>query len=166
LLDVPQLVRALLLTMVRFFSHFVLDRKGRCEYIRIMKRKAPAKAGLSRRETQIMDIVYAARECSAVDVRQAMPDPPSYSTVRKLLTILVDKGHLKHREEGGKYFYRPTKTPGTAGRSAIARVLETFYEGSMEKAVAAMLSTRDAELSTEELDGISELIEQAKKKVQ
>ena len=151
---------------MRNFSHLGIDRGNRCEYIHTMKKKTHAKHGLSRRESQIMDIVFAARECSAGDVQQAMPDAPSNSTVRKLLTILVEKGHLKHREEGGKYFYRPTKTPGKAGQSAMMRVLETFYEGSLEKAVAAMLNTRDTKLLPEELDCISELIEEAKKKAE
>ncbi len=125
------------------------------------KRKEPTPQ-LSRRERQIMDIVYAATEASVGDVLQAMSAPPSYSTVRKLLAILVEKGHLKHREQGGKYLYRPTKPRARAGKSAMVRVLETFYEGSLEKAVAAMLSARDARVSNEELERLGKLIQDAK----
>ena len=109
-----------------------------------------------------MDIVYAAEEAAAADVLAALPDPPGYSTVRKLLAILVDKGHLRHRWHDGKYFYRPTKPRGKAGRSAMTRVLETFYEGSLEKAVAAMLQARDAAVSDDELRRLSDLINHAR----
>lgn len=126
-----------------------------------MKKRRKQPDELSRRERQIMDIVFAAEEASAAEVLAAMDDPPSYSTVRKLLGILIDKGHLKHREKDGKYFYRPTKTRGKAGRSAMKRVLETFYEGSLEKAVAAMLQGRDAKVSDEELTRLKKLIEDA-----
>ena len=120
-------------------------------------------AELSRRERQIMDIVYAAEEASAAQVLEAMSDPPSYSTVRKLLGILIEKGHLKHRQQDSKYFYRPTKPRGKAGRSAMTRVLETFYEGSLEKAVAAMLQGRDGKVTDEELRRLRQLIEDAQK---
>lgn len=109
-----------------------------------------------------MDIVYGLEEASAAQVRAGMADAPSYSTVRKLMTILVEKNHLKHREEGGKYFYRPTKARDKAGKSALMQVLETFYEGSLEKAVAAMVSGRQAKVSDEELQNLSKLIEDAK----
>ena len=110
-----------------------------------------------------MDIVYSAEEASAAEVMGAMGDPPSYSSVRKLLTILVDKGHLKHRVEGGKYFYRPIKARGKAGKSALAQVLHTFYEGSLEKAVAAMLSGRNTQVTDEELSRMQRLIDDAQK---
>ena len=87
------------------------------------KKQAGSSIKLSRRERQLMDIVYAAGEASAAQVLDAISDPPSYSTVRKLLTILVEKGHLKHRRQDGKYFYQPTKPRGEADKSAMARVL-------------------------------------------
>jgi predicted transcriptional regulator len=118
---------------------------------------------LSRRERQIMDIVYAQGEASAADVRAALPDPPSYSAVRALLAILVDKGHLKHRSEQGRYIYVPTRRRAQVGRSALRRVLDTFFEGSVEKAVAALLQGSDANLSEEELARLAQLIEQARK---
>lgn len=127
-----------------------------------MSKKKDYAAELSRRERQIMDIVYSAAEASAADVLEAMSDPPSYSTVRKLLAILVEKGHLKHREQRGKYLYRPTNPRSRAGKSALQKVLQTFYEGSLEKAVAAMLSGRDASVSNEELKRIVKLIEDTK----
>lgn len=113
-----------------------------------------------------MDIVYSQGECSVSDVLQAMHDPPSYSTVRKLLTILMEKGHLKYRDGGGKYIYRPTKPRRKAGQSALTRVLATFYENSLEQAVAAMLANREINPSSEELQRLAELIEEAKKKGQ
>src|SRR6185295_4611182 len=106
-------------------------------------------AELSRRERQIMDIIYARGEASAATVLAALPDPPSYSSVRALLAILVEKGHLKHRSEAGRYIYVPTRRRAQVGRSALRRVLDTFFEGSLEKAVAALLQGSDANLSQE-----------------
>ena len=123
---------------------------------------APAHA-LSRRERQIMDIVYAQGKASAADVLAALPDPPSYSSVRALLAILVEKGHLKHRSEQGRYIYTPTRRRALVGRSALRRVLDTFFEGSLEKAVAALLQGSDASLSPEELQRLAQLIQQARK---
>jgi BlaI family penicillinase repressor len=118
---------------------------------------------LSRRERQIMDIVYAQGEVSAADVHAALPDPPSYSAVRALLAILVEKGHLKHRSEQGRYIYTPTRRRAQAGRSALRLVLDTFFEGSLEKAVAALLQGSETHLSPEELKRLGQLIEQARK---
>ncbi|HVA47117.1 MAG TPA: BlaI/MecI/CopY family transcriptional regulator [Pirellulales bacterium] len=124
--------------------------------------RAPADT-LSRRERQIMDIVYAQGEATAADVRAALPDPPSYSAVRALLAILVDKGHLKHRSQQGRYIYVPTRRRAQAGRSALRRVLDTFFEGSLEKAVAALLQGADADLSDQDLQRLAQLIQQARK---
>lgn len=118
---------------------------------------------LSRRERQIMDIVYARGEASAADVHADLPDPPSYSAVRALLAILVDKGQLKFRSEEGRYIYAPTRRRTQAGRSALRLVLDTFFEGSLEKAVASLLQGADAGLSAEELQRLGKLIEQARK---
>ena len=117
---------------------------------------------LSRREREIMDIVYAVDEASAMHVLEAMSDPPGYSSVRKLLSILVEKGHLKTRRDGAKNLYKPTKPRGKAGRSAMLRVLETFYEGSLEKAVAALLGG-GRKPDEGELKRLSELIEETRK---
>lgn len=124
--------------------------------------KTPPPA-LSRREQQIMDIVYAQGEASAAEIHAALPDPPSYSAVRALLAILMEKGHLKHRSEKGRYIYAPTRRRAQAGRSALRRVLDTFFDGSLEKAVAALLQGADANLSEEELKRLGDLIKQARK---
>ena len=119
---------------------------------------------LSRREQQIMDIVYARGEASAAEIHADLPDPPSYSAVRALLAILLDTGHLKHRSEKGRYIYAPTRRRSQAGRSAMRRVIDTFFDGSLEKAVAAHLAAPAANLSPEELERLSDLIQQAKNK--
>jgi predicted transcriptional regulator len=123
----------------------------------------PANA-LSRRERQIMDVIYAAGEANAATVLAGLPDPPSYSTVRTLLRILEDKGHLKHRNDGSKFVYAPTRTRGRAGRSALRRVVQTFFDDSAAKAVAALLDVADTRLSAEELNELSQLIDQARKR--
>ena len=125
-----------------------------------MSRKATDE--LSRRERQIMEIIYASGEASAAYVLEQLADPPSYSAVRAILAILVEKGHLKHRAERGRYIYAPTRRRAHAGRSALVRVLKTFYDGSLEKAVAALLRNADANLSPDELQRLSDLIEQAR----
>jgi predicted transcriptional regulator len=119
-------------------------------------------AGFSRRERQMMEIIYARGEASAAQVLEALPDPPSYSAVRALLAILVQKGQLKRRAVQGRYIYSPTRPRAKAGRSALVRVLETFYEGSLEKAVAALLQGSDTRLSADELARLSHLIDQAR----
>jgi BlaI family transcriptional regulator, penicillinase repressor len=117
---------------------------------------------LSRRERQIMDIIYARGEASALEVHGDLPDAPSNTAVRTLLRILETKGHLKHRVEGVKYVYRPSRPRGRAGRSALRRVLQTFFEGSLEKAVAAHLGDPAAGLSEVELERLAEIIRQAR----
>ena len=120
-------------------------------------------AELSRRERQIMDVVYRLGRASAAQVVAELPDPPSYSAVRALLRILEDKGHLKHTDEGGKYVYAPTRPRHQAARSALRRVLQTFFDNSAEKAVAALLDLSDPDLSPEELERLARLIEQARR---
>ena len=118
---------------------------------------------LSRRERQIMDVIYAGGEATAADVHAGLADPPSYTAVRTLLRILEDKGHLRHRQEGAKYVYRPNRPRGDAGLSALERVLQTFFDGSLEKAVAAHLGEA-ADLAPDELARLADLIHQARKK--
>jgi BlaI family penicillinase repressor len=118
---------------------------------------------LSRRERQIMDIVYSRGGAGVADVMGALPDPPTYSAVRALLRVLEEKGHLRHKKDGARYIYLPTRPRGNAGRSALRRVLQTFYDGSAEKAVAALLDVSDSKLSPEELDRLSRLIEEARR---
>jgi predicted transcriptional regulator len=119
---------------------------------------------LSRRERQIMDILYARGEASAAEVHAELPDPPSRTAVRTLLRILEEKGHLRHKQLGLKYIYQPVRPRVPAGRSAFRRVLDTFFDGSLEKAVAAHLGDSAAELAPDELARLSELIHQARMK--
>jgi predicted transcriptional regulator len=121
---------------------------------------------LSRREREIMDIVYRRGRASVGEVLEDMPDPPSYSAVRALMGIMLDKGHLKRERVGTKYIYSATRSRRHAGRSALSRVLETFFDGSAEKAVAALLETADSDLTPAELDRLAQLIEQARKEGQ
>lgn len=125
-----------------------------------MKRKALD--SLSRRERQIMDVIYRAGQATATEVLEGLPDPPSYSAVRALLRILETKGHLRHVADGTRYVFLPTVTPDRARRSAMQGLLDTFFEGSREKAVAALLDASRSELSESELDRISKLIENAR----
>jgi BlaI family penicillinase repressor len=119
--------------------------------------------GLSRRERQIMDILYRSGKASASDVLNAMPDPPSYSAVRAMLRVLEEKGHVKHQEEGLKYVYAPVVARDKAKRSAVKHVMETFFNGSAEQIVAALLDVSSTRLTRAELDRMSEMIEKAKK---
>lgn len=118
---------------------------------------------LSRRERQIMDIIYRRQEASAAEVLAEIADPPSYSAVRALLRILEDKGHLRHKRIKTRYVFTPTRPREHAGRSALVRVLKTFFDGSTEKAVAALLDTHEAQVSAGELDRLSMLIDQARR---
>jgi BlaI family transcriptional regulator, penicillinase repressor len=119
---------------------------------------------LSRRERQIMDVIYAMGEATATEVMAGLPDPPTNTAVRTMLRILEQKGHLSHRQEGLKFVYRASRPRARAGRTALERVLRTFFDGSLEKAVAAHLGDEAAGMSNEELDRLAELIEQARKK--
>jgi BlaI family transcriptional regulator, penicillinase repressor len=119
---------------------------------------------LSRRERQIMDVVYRLGQATAAEVLAGLPDPPGKTAVRTLLRILEEKGHLRHRQEGLAYVYLPSRPRDQAGRSALRRVLQTFFDGSLEKAVAAHLGDAAADLSPEELGRLAELIRQARKK--
>jgi predicted transcriptional regulator len=119
---------------------------------------------LSRRERQIMDILHAKGELSAADINAALPDPPSYSTVRTLLRILVEKGALTLREDGPRYLYRPTESRENASQSALKRLVKTFFNGSLADAVAALVDTREGAMSEEELRRIETIIRKAKPK--
>lgn len=122
-----------------------------------------ALAGLSRRERQIMDILYRQGKASASDVRTLMDDAPGYSAVRAMLRILEEKGHVRHQAEGLKYVYVPTVARDKAKRTAVKHVMETFFNGSPEQIMAALLDVASTRLTREELDRMSQLIEDAKK---
>ncbi len=121
---------------------------------------------LSRRERQIMEIVYTRGQASATDIVGDLPDPPTRTAVRTLLTILEQKGHLTHRKQGRQFIYQPTRPRSRAGKSALRRVIETFFDGSLEKAVAAHLAEQrqGRNLDPEELERLADLIEQARRK--
>jgi len=118
---------------------------------------------LSRRERQIIDILYRRGRATAADVMEDLPGDPSYSTVRTQLRVLEDKGHVRHEEDGPRYVYTPAVPRGTVRRSALKHLVETFYEGSAEQAVAALLGGEGSRLSDEELDRIEDLIKKARK---
>ncbi len=119
---------------------------------------------LSRRERQIMEIVFRRGQASAADVWLDLPDPPSRTAVRTLLRILEEKGHLRHKQDGLRYVYVPSRPRALAARSALRSVLRTFFEGSLEKAVAAHLGDAATSLSTDELERLAALIRQARTK--
>ena len=119
---------------------------------------------LSRRERQIMDIVYRRGEATAAQILAEMSDPPSYSAIRALLRILVDKKHLQHRENGPRYVYSPTVPRQKARARALAQLVNTFFEGSALKAASALLGSSQRKLTPEELDELSAQIEAARKR--
>ena len=119
---------------------------------------------LSRRERQIMNLVYAGGELSATDVWQGMPDQPSRTAVRTMLRILEEKGHLQHRKEGREFLYSATRPREDAGQTALASVLQTFFDGSLERAVASHLSDPSASPDDEELKRLARLVRDARKK--
>ena len=118
---------------------------------------------LSRRERQIMDIIHQRGQATAAEVLESLPEPPSYSAVRALLRLMEEKGYLKHEQDGPRYVYSPRQTRARARRSALKRLLETFFDGSTEQAVTALLEMSRSELGKEELDRLSRLIAQARK---
>ena len=121
---------------------------------------------LSRRERQIMDILYQRGRASASEIHAALPDAPTYSAVRAKLRVLEEKGHVRHEEAALRYVYIPKLGRDTARRSALRHLVSTFFENSVEQAVAALVDLSAANLSREELDRISKLIDEAKKEAQ
>jgi predicted transcriptional regulator len=125
--------------------------------------KTPAAPSLTRRERQILDILYRRGRATAQEVLEDLADPPSYSTVRALLRLLEERGHVKHTEDGARYVYTPAVARADARRSALAHVVRTFFAGSIESAVAALVESSKARLSRDELDRLAEIIDRAKK---
>lgn len=119
---------------------------------------------LSRRERQIMDVVYARGEVTVSDVLEGLPDPPSYSAVRAMLRKLEEKGHLTHDVMGPRYVYRATLPREAAQESALERVLDTFFAGSPSRAVQAILDSASTELTEAELDELAAMIEEARRR--
>ena len=119
---------------------------------------------LTRRERQIMDVIYARGEATAAEVQAGLPDAPGYSAVRALLRILEDKGFLRHREDGPRYRYRPVQAPAQARRSALKQVVNSFFEGSLANAVAALVDAAEEKLLPDELSRLEAIIKKAKSK--
>jgi len=126
--------------------------------------KSDGHRNLSRRERQIMDVLYQRGRATAAEIHKALPDPPTYSAVRAKLRVLEEKGHVRHREEALRYVYLPTVARDTARLSALRHLVSTFFEGSVEAAVAALLDLSASNLPAKELDRISKLIQEAKRK--
>jgi predicted transcriptional regulator len=120
-------------------------------------------AGLSRRERQIMEILYQRGKASASEVKEAMQDAPGYSAVRAMLRVLEEKGHLRHETEGLKYVYVPVVNRDKAKRSAVKQLIDTFFRDSPDQVVAALLDVSSRRLTREELDRMAEMIDKARK---
>ena len=118
---------------------------------------------LSRRERQIMDVVYRLGKATVQDVLDQLDDPPSYSSVRTLIRLLEGKGHLTHVADGNRYVYSPTQRKETARKSALRHLLDTFFDNSVENTVAALLDVKSKELTDDELDRLTRLIEDARR---
>ena len=118
---------------------------------------------LSRRERQIVDILYSQGRATAAEVQAALPDPPSYSAVRAMLRILEEKGHVRHEQDGPRYVYLPTVARDSAKKSALRHMLQTFFDGSAAQAISALLDDSSTRLSDRDLDRLARMIEQARK---
>jgi predicted transcriptional regulator len=123
----------------------------------------PSASRLSRREREIMDILYRRGRATAAEVLEDMADPPSYSAVRALLRILEEHGHAKHVQDGPRYVYSPAVARSDARKSALSHVVTTFFDGSVEQAVVALVESSRSRLSKEELERLAQLIDKAKK---
>jgi BlaI family transcriptional regulator, penicillinase repressor len=123
----------------------------------------PLASQLSRRERQIMDVLFQLGEATAAEVQERLPEPPSYSAVRAMLRILEEKGHVGHYEDGPRYVFMPTMARETASRNAVTHLLKTFFNGSVEQAMAALLDGADRKMSREEIERLTRLIEQRKR---
>jgi len=119
--------------------------------------------GLSRRERQILDILYSRGKATAAEILAALPDPPSYSAARALLRILEQKGHIRHESDGPRYVFLPKVSRQKARASALKHMLTTFFDGSAAEAAAALVDGSAAKMSTEELDQLQALINKARK---
>jgi BlaI family transcriptional regulator, penicillinase repressor len=118
---------------------------------------------LSRRERQMMDILYQRGRATAAEVHELLPDPPSYSAVRAKLRVLEEKGHIRHEAQATRYVYSPVVARDRAKESALRHLLSTFFDNSAEQAMTALLALRPGTFSRERLDELSRLIDQAKK---
>ena len=127
-----------------------------------MTQKSTHPVPLSKRERQIVDILYRRRTATAPEIHKALPDPPSYSAVRATLRILEEKGHIRHEPGSLPYRYAPTVAPQHARRSALRHVIETFFDGSVEQVVSTLLDESAGSLSGDQLDHLQDLIARAR----
>lgn len=118
---------------------------------------------LSRRERQILDVIYALGRASAAEVLERLPDAPTYTTVRGLLRVLEQKGHVRHEDDAGRYVYFPTVARQRAAKTALRHVVRTFFDDSPSRAMAALLGSQ-REVSDEEIARLEELIAKARRK--
>lgn len=125
-------------------------------------RAPPDELSLTKRERQIMDILYRHGSATVAGVLAEIPDPPSYSSIRALLRLLEEKGHIRHRSDGPRYVYQPRRRRDAEGRAAAKRLLETFFSGSVERAVSTLFDVSD-EISEDEYARLEGLIDRAKK---
>jgi predicted transcriptional regulator len=129
-----------------------------------MKRTPQAgRHGLARRERQIMDVLYRLGRATAADITAQLPGQPNYSTVRTQLRVLEEKGHVRHEEQGLRYVYAPAVPRHAVRKSALKHIVDTFFEGSLEKTVAALLGADGARMTHEQFDRLAELIAKARK---
>ena len=124
--------------------------------------KQPPHQSLSRRERQIMDILYRQGRATASEIHESLPDRPSYSAVRAKLRVLEEKGHVRHEEQALRYVYLPLVSRDRARQSALRHLLETFFDNSAEQAITALLDLKSTGLDRDKLDRLSELIEKAR----
>src|SRR5260221_14629731 len=125
--------------------------------------KSSTHTSLTRRERQIMDVLYRRSRATAADVMAELPGEPNYSTVRTQLRVLEEKGHVHHEEQGLRYIYAPALARHAARKSALRHLVETFFDGSAEKTVAALLGGDASKLSEDELRRIAEIVTKARK---
>lgn len=123
----------------------------------------PGTVALSRRERQILDILYARGRATATEIQAALPDPPSNSATRALLRILEDKGHIRHESDGPRYVFLPRVSRQKARAAALKHMLATFFDGSAAEAAAALVDGSAANLSSQDLDQLQSLIDRARK---
>jgi BlaI family transcriptional regulator, penicillinase repressor len=128
----------------------------------VTKAKTKLEETLSRRERQVMDILFRRGEATVAEVMGDLPDPPTYSAVRSVLRILVEKDLVSHREDGPRYVYLPAVSPNRARDEALSHVVRTFFEGSAEQAMTALLRMSDTRLGDAELNRLDELVKKAR----
>src|SRR5271170_4240825 len=127
------------------------------------ERGTPENSGHSRREREILDALYKLGKASAAEIREQIPDAPTYTAIRTHLSILEKKGHVRHESDGTRYIYEPLVAREQMGRRAIDSLLKTFFDNSVERAVTALLTRKDANIPHEDLDRLARLIEKARR---